>query len=145
MAKQKIKRATKNTATLGASDIASIVANARAGANKSLTVGPQLRTPAAATQVIGADFSTAASMPAGTALALYNNSGTVAWATMNKAADAAITTPAGISTGIPLKPNDWTYLNMGENDQLKTSAASVGVYIIEDDTTFQIVAEDQQF
>lgn len=146
MGTQKVKRSPKNTAALGSNDIASMVANARAGANKTLSVGPQLRTPAGATQVQGATANAAAvKYNPGTTLALFNNAATVAWATMNKVADGALTAPTGIANAIPLKPNDWTLLNMGENDQLQTSAATVGVYVIEDDTTFQVVAEDQQF
>ena len=146
MGKQKVKRSPINSATLGANDIASMVANARAGANKVLPVGPQLRTPAGATQVQGFTANTAAlPLPPGTSLALFNNSATVAWVTMNKAADGALVAPTGIANAIPLKPNDWTYLNMGENDQIQTSAATVGCYIIEDDTSFQIIPEDKQF
>lgn len=146
MGKQKVKRSPKNTAALGSNDIASMVANARAGANKTLAVGPQLATPNGATQVQGATANAAAvKYPPGTALALYNNAGAVAWVTMNKAADGALAAPTGIANAIPLKPNDWTLLNMGENDQLQTSAATVGVYVIEDDTSFQVIAEDQQF
>jgi len=145
----KVKRTPKNTAALGANDIASITANARAGAVKSLLVGPELRKMPGQTppqnQVIGFTANAApVKIPPGTSLWLFNNSATVAWATMAPA-DATITAPTGITNAIPLKPNDWTRLNMGENAQLQTSAATVGVYIVEDDTTFQVIAEDQQF
>lgn len=144
--KQKVKRTPKNMANISQGDVTANTYNPRAGAQKTLTVGPQLMTPNGATQVIGQDMSAAAvKVLPGTALALYNNAGAVAWVAMNKAADAALTAPTGFTNAIPLKPNDWTYLNMGENDQMRTSAATVGVYIIEDDTSFQVIPEDQAF
>jgi hypothetical protein len=145
MAETKVKRVPKNQATLGANDIAGMVVNTRAGANKTLIVGGQLKTPSSATQVVATDFSAGKSVTPGTSLALYNNSGTVAWATMNQVALGALIAPSSGTTGIPLAPNAWTYLNMGDNDTFQTSAATVLAYIIQDDTTFQYKPSDQQF
>lgn len=139
----KVKRVPKNQATLGANDIASAAYNPRSGGHKSLLVGAEIRKKA--TTGLGAiDASTLTRMAPGTALAIYNN-GALAWVTMNKSADGAPTAPSGLTNALPLKANDWTYLNMGENDQIQTSASTVGVYIIEDDTTFQAISDDQSF
>lgn len=139
----KVKRVPKNQATLGANDIASAAYNSRSGGYKNLIVGAEIRKKS--TVGLGAiDASTLTRIAPGTSLAIYNN-GTLAWVTMNKSTDGAPTPPSGLINALPLKANDWTYLNMGENDQIQTSASTVGIYIIEDDTTFQITPEDKPF
>ncbi len=136
------KRSPKKNATLGSGDIASNAYNNRAGAIKNLPVGPELALTNGAVQVQGLTANAAdLRLAPGTLVALFNNAATVAWATMSPAAIA--TAPTGIANAIPLKPNDWTVLSMGENNFLRTSTATVGVYIIVDDTTFQVIPDDQ--
>lgn len=129
-----VKRTPKNQAVMGM-DITGIVTNPRAGAIKSLASGPQFLMPATATQLVAMDASAGLKLNPGMSLWLYNNSGTVAWASM---ANSNPTAPAGLTTGIPLKANDWTYLSLGEFSWLRTSAATVGVYIIADETSFTV-------
>lgn len=139
----KTKRSPKKQGVLGMADTASNTYNDRAGAVKSLSVGPQYKIPAGQTTTRALDASAGIQMPAGTSLALYNNSGTVAWVTMSSAAIGAA--PSGLANGIPLIVNGWTYLNMGEHTNIRTSAATVGVYIVEDDTQLTVTPEDQAF
>ncbi len=137
----KVKRNPKNSGTLGSNDIASAGYNARSGGHKNLIVGPQLKIPATGTVIAGLDASAGLQFPAGTCFALYNN-GALAWATMSMTNPAA---PSSIVTGIPLKANDWTYLGLGSLSWIRTSAATVGVYIIEDDTSLQVLTDDETF
>lgn len=140
----RIKRVPSNSATLGANDMAGIVNNARAGATKTMSVGPQLQIPPGATQVQGISAAAGIKVNPGTSLWLYNNSGATAWATMAPAT-ATLAAPNGIANGIPLAPNTWTYLNMGDNAQLQTSSATVGVYMVQDDTSFSIITDGQPY
>jgi hypothetical protein len=137
---KKVKRTVKNQATLGSGDISSISFNQRSGGTKNLPVGPELRMPAGASQLAGFTANgSAVQVNTGTIVMLFNNSASVAWVTMGK--DSIASAPAGISTAIPLKPNDWTVLNMGENNRLQTSAATVGCYIIEDESSLQVLPD----
>jgi len=137
----KVKRNSKNSGTLGSNDIASAGYNARSGGHKNLIIGPQLKIPASGTVTAALDASAGLQFPAGTCFAIYNN-GALAWATMSLTLPAA---PSSLATGIPLKANDWTYLSLGSNAYIRTSAATVGVYIIEDDTTLQVLSDDETF
>lgn len=137
----KIVRSPKDQAVMG-TDVTGTVVNPRAGAVKALAVGPQFQMGSATAQVSGIDASAGIQMSPGTTMWLYNNSGTVAWATMATTAPSA---PSSIATGIPLKPNDWTQLNMGEYSFLRTSAATVGVYIVADETSFRVIPDGQTF
>lgn len=83
--------------------------------------------------------SSPVSISPGTPLAIYNNTTSVQWVNMNRSEDGPLTAPSGLSNAIPLAPNSWTYLNMGENDQIQTSSANVGIYVLVDDTDLQIL------
>lgn len=141
MNKKRVRRSTAQV-NVHLGDISAIGFNTRAGAAKSLKVGPEIRKKTNAG--LGAiDASTLQKILPGTLLAIYNNTNTVQWLTMNRASDGAPTTPTGLANAFPLKPNDWTYLSMGENDQILTSSAQVGVYIIEDESLLFVATDDQ--
>ncbi len=124
-------------------DVQSIEYNPASGGQKSLIVGPHLlpiqiagtytTTPTAATAIpyIGAN------------LAVYNNSGTAASITIGNTptltSQAIGASDANGNVGVACQPNAWTYLSMGANQYVITSAATLFVYIIEDPT--KITAE----
>jgi len=126
-----VKRTIKNGGTIDAGGMGAVEHNAYAGAKKVFHVGPEF-FPAT-----GQDASGASGLPVGfgAIVGLYNNANTVAWASL--ANDAAPAAPSSFSNAIPLKPNDWTWINSGENNVVRTSAATVGVYTIKDDSTYQ--------
>lgn len=138
----KVKRAPKNQATLAPGDISAIVFAPRSAANKNLPVGPELKKQPGVAIITAIDASTGISIPPGSLLSIYNN-GALAWVTMSQSAIGVA--PSGLATGIPLKANDWTYLSMGENGYIRTSAATVGVYVISDETTMTVIPEDDNF
>lgn len=74
----------------------------------------------------------------GSAIAVYNNSGSVASITFGSANTvsslaAGVTSVAG-DVGIPLMPNSWTYLNNFNKEWAITSASTAMVFLVEDDT-----------
>jgi len=125
------KRTGKNLVDGGS--VASMVFNEMAGSNKVFFSGPQMLAQPGADSVAAYDFSAGTAIGNGISLWIYNNSGSVAFINFGKTALPAA--PSSLATGIPLKPNDWTYLNTGEYNFVRTSAATVGVYMIKDDTT----------
>jgi hypothetical protein len=118
-------------------DIVSVEYNPASGAQKSLIVGPRLLPVP-----IAAGYTTNASgglvLPyLGANLAIYNNSGTAGSITASAAVAASLAigvTDASGNVGVACPPNAWSYLSMGNNQYIITSAATVIVYIIEDPT-----------
>jgi hypothetical protein len=113
--------------------IVSAQANHYSGGQKVLEVGPDFQKPTNQAFVSGKDFSSGGNITPWTQMWLYNNSSTVAWVALSTATIGSA--PAGFATGIPLPPNTWTRLAAGANSFIYTSAATVGVYTINDDTT----------
>jgi len=113
--------------------ISAYQSNPYSGGQKNLQVGPEFNKQDTNAFTSGRDVSGAneAVMP-GSALYVYNNAATVAWITLST--EAIGTAPSSIATGIPLKPNDWTYLSAGENSYVRSSAATVGLYEVRDDS-----------
>lgn len=120
-------------------DCKSIEYNPSSGAQKSVIVGPRyLPIP------ISSGYTTNASagiiLPyLGANLAIYNNSGTVGSITAGSGVLTALAvgvTDANGNVGVACTPNMWTYLSMGNNQGVITSAATLLVYIVEDPTFF---------
>jgi len=121
-------------------NIGSLTFNKASGAQKNLAAGPHLKPlvldPAAPT--FTTDASTARSVRPGALLAIYNNSGTAGAITLGT--DAAVPALAiGVAdssgrVGIACKPNDWTYVSVYDKSFIRTTAATLLVYIVEDDT-----------
>jgi hypothetical protein len=111
----------------------------QAGAMKISNVGHKLQ-PLPTSDGSGTTAANAAAVKVGMgcSLALYNNNAALATATFGDASvasQAAGAVQAGTkSVGIPLKPNEWTYLNSWNHEWLITSAATVLVFIIDDST-----------
>lgn len=125
------KRTGKNLVDM--SSASSMVFNETAGSNKVMNSGPQMLAKPGDDSVAAYDFSAGTAIGNGVSLWIYNSSGSVAFINFGKTALPAA--PTSLATGIPLKPNDWTFLNTGEYNYIRTSAATVGVYMIKDDTT----------
>lgn len=137
---KKIRNASGNKIH-DAGSIANMQYNEKSGAQKQVDVGPKLMPlPGGGTPTCDA-FTAVQSIPAGKSLAIYNNSatlGTVAFG--DSAAELATITAAGtvLANGqpvIPCKPNDWTIISAGEQTFVKTSATTLLVYLIDDETS----------
>jgi hypothetical protein len=89
---------------------------------------------------IPASANTAVNLPdRGTTVAFYNNSASIAYAAFG--IDNTLANPASFATGIPLSPNAWTVLAAGPNVFFKVSAATVGAFLLSDDTYLAFKAE----
>ena len=106
----------------------SVEHNNLAGSKKTFQAGPYL-------EIIGG-IATAYNCGKGASLWIFNNSSSVAFVKFGAAAVAA---PTGITDGIALEPNSYTYLNSGYNDFVRASAATVGCYKVSDDSAIKLV------
>lgn len=85
------------------------------------------------------DASTARALPnAGLCLAVYNNANAVGSVTLGADGTVAslapgVTTTAG-NVGVPCAPNAWTYIACDSKKFVITSAATLLVFIIDDET-----------
>jgi hypothetical protein len=134
-------RVNKPGSSLDQGALESTQANPYSGGKKSLTVGPDFMPQYVAgvqnAFVSGVDASAGINLAPWTSLWLYNNASTVAWVALSTSAIASA--PSSFATGVPLPPNAWTQLSMGQNIFIRTSAATVGVYTINDDTTVRAI------
>jgi hypothetical protein len=130
----KNKRVSQNSSVMDSGAIAAAAFNAYSGADKVVMSGPDFKKISTNNFTSG-QTANAAGIPVkvGGILWLYNNSGSVAWFVLST--DAAVGAPSSFSTGIPLAANSWFQVACGENSIVRTSAATVGVYIMNDDTT----------
>lgn len=134
------RQAQKNFDTFS---VQSNIYNEQAGGQKNLSVGPKLEPIKIDATTYTTDASTARNVGFGKQLAIYNNSGSLASATLGSTS-AVASVVAGVVTpeyevGIALKPNDWTYISTGDMNWVITSAATALVYVVEDYT--QLVKE----
>lgn len=125
------------------SAIANHTYNQAAGAQKNMEVGRHLRPLNIDATTFTTDATTLRILPSkGKNLAVYNNAGAVGSVTLGSAtyvptsqAPGAIqASTEGQNVGIACKPNDWTYIACGEQDRVISSAATLLVYLIDDDT-----------
>lgn len=113
--------------------------NEKSGAQKNAEVGRHLVPLKSNATTYTTDASTARTLPSkGKNLAVYNNAGAVGSITLGE--DATVTSLAvGVTdsnghVGIPCKANDWTYIACGEKQSVISSAATLLVFLIDDDT-----------
>lgn len=90
------------------------------------------------------DASTARALPnPGLCLAVYNNAGAVGSVTLGEDAASVATALAAGATdatghvGVPCAPNAWTYIACGSQNWIKTTAATLLVFIIDDNTSIR--------
>lgn len=129
------KSRTNRGGSLDQGAIASTQANHYSGGHKVMDVGPEFQKQVGNDFCSGRDVS-GANEPVvpGSILYFYNNAATVAWVTLSTTAKSA---PTGFTDGIPLRPNNWTYLSAGENSFVRSSAATVALYEPKDDTVIK--------
>lgn len=138
----KINRAIDTATLQDPHQIDSVEYNWQSGGKKSLKVGPHLLPipiVTAGAQAYTTDVSgSAVALPyIGANLAIYNNAGSAASITIGGVgvtSQAIGASDANGNVGVALPPNAWTYLSMGNNQYLRSSAATVIVYMIEDST-----------
>jgi len=136
----KYVRSIPSTVVADPNSIDSTSYNFQSGGKKNLPVGPHLiPIPTSSTSWTTVVNAAPVGLPKlGLNLAIYNNAGTVGTVTIGNT--PTITSQAiGISdavgnVGVPCPPNSWTYLSMGINQWIVSSAATLFVYIIEDST-----------
>lgn len=111
--------------------------NPASGGQKSLAVGPRL-IPIQINTGYTTDASSKVALPfLGANLAIYNNAGTVGSVTLGPSTITALAVgvaDAAGNVGVACPPNAWTYLSMGSNQYVYTSANTLLVYIMEDPT-----------
>jgi hypothetical protein len=112
--------------------------NPPSGGRKSLTVGPRLLPIPAPAGTWTVTPTTLTPLPKlGLNIAIYNNSGSVGTIVIGGNAITTLT-PGQIDSsgnvGVPCPPNAWSYLSMGYNQYVITSASTLLVYIMEDPT-----------
>lgn len=134
------KRNTKGNKVQDPSLIANLQYNEKSGAQKQVDVGPKLIPLDAGTATPTTSAATIKALPSmGKSLAIYNNAGTIASVTFGAAGQVSLAAGAvdavTKAVGIPCKPNDWTYLSAGEATHVIASAATLLVFIIDDDTS----------
>jgi len=108
--------------------VPSLVFNKYAGGNKTISIGPSL-------SILG-PLNAAVGVPQGSALWIYNNSGTLAYVAFGQT--SAVAAPSSPANGIPLPPNAYTYLSAGENSFVISNAATVFGYLVIDDSLLTI-------
>lgn len=142
-----LKRTSGNQA-LDSGAISNIGFNENAGVHKTSDFGKKLKPirvithgPDATTYTT--DASSIKKIEKGMALALYNNAGAVAsFRLSNKPTAASLAPGVTDSTadagegdvGVAVPPNSWHYTNSSDKEYIITSAATLLVYIVEDES-----------
>jgi hypothetical protein len=148
MAIQKRNLPSNSVQDPGAIDV--LEYNNAAGARKIAEVGRHLvplATPGSGTGYTTDVSSAAFPLPsAGRNLAVYNNNTTVGAITLGNdntiTALAAGATDSSGRVGIPCAPNAWTYIACGSQNWVKSSAATLLVFLIDDDTFIQVQSQN---
>lgn len=144
MAKQ--QRVIPGQSTQDPSSIAAIQYNEPSGAQKNLSIGPNLVALPDGSGGYTTNATTAIRLRAGKNLAIYNNAGVVGSITLgtdavppvSQAPGAVQASTNGKSVGIPCPPNAWTYISTNTMTQVIASAATLLVFVIEDPTYINV-------
>lgn len=125
------------------SSISNLTYNEMAGAQKNSEVGRKLLALPDGASGYTTNATTAKKLPKmGANLAVYNNAGAVGSITLgtntptltSQAPGVVLAGTDGRSVGIACPPNDWTYIAAGDLDWAIASAATLLVYLIDDNT-----------
>lgn len=142
----KNQRVFPGQATQDPSAIAVATYNEQAGAQKNTEVGRKLLALPDGASGYTTNATAAKKLPKkGANLAVYNNAGAVGSITLGTNTPALTSqAPGGVlagtdgqSVGIACPPNDWTYIAAGELDWVIASAATLLVYLIDDNTSIK--------
>lgn len=140
-------RQTQGQNVYDPSNIAAMQFNPAAGSQKVSEVGRSLlpmKFISGGAVAYTTDGSTARALDSpGKCLAVYNNAGAVGAVTLGAtAAEVATALAAGVTdatghVGIPCMPNAWTYIACGSNNWLKSTAATLLIFVIDDETNIK--------
>lgn len=124
-------------------DAATLTFNPQSGANKTLPTGPHLLPiPVGTTWTTSANGAPVNLPRLGLNIAVYNNAGAVGTITIGNTPGIASLGIGAVdiygNAGVPCPPNSWTYLSMGYNQWIITSAATMFVFLFDDSTFVQI-------
>jgi hypothetical protein len=129
------------------SSIAALEFNAAAGSQKVSEVGRALlpmKFINSGAVVYTTDASTARVLDSlGKCLAIYNNSGSLGSVVLGaSAAEVATVLAAGVTdstghVGVPCMPNAWTYLACNNYNWIKSSASTLLVFVVDDETSIK--------
>lgn len=142
----KSQRVFPGNKTQDPSSIANHTYNEKSGAQKNTEVGRKLLPLNVDATTFTTDATTARKLPSqGRNLAIYNNAGAVGAITLGTGTPALVAQAPGVvqagtngqSVGIPCPPNDWTYVACGELDTVIATAATLLVFLIDDDTSIK--------
>lgn len=119
--------------------IANLIYSESSGAQKNSEVGRYLVPLKSDATTYTTDATTARALPSpGRNLAVYNNNTAIGAVTLGTdstvSALAAGVVDASGNVGIACKPGDWTYIACSEKSWVKSTAATLLVYLIEDDS-----------
>lgn len=120
-------------------DADSLSFNQASGARKTLPTGPHLLPIPSGAGTWTTNVTTATNLGMmGLNIAVYNNSGSVGTVTIGNSSSitsqAIGASDANGNVGVPCTPNSWTYLSMGTNSWIIASAATLFVYLYDDNT-----------
>jgi hypothetical protein len=132
----------KSTNNIDPGSIQSHMYNEAAGAQKNMEVGRHLKPIQVDATTWSTDCSTARRLPSkGKNLAVYNNAGAIGAVTLGDAAGmtalAAGATDASGNVGIPCPAGQWTYIACNDKQFVRSTASTLLVFLIEDDTSVQ--------
>lgn len=143
----KKQRVFPGNKTQDPSSISNFTYNEASGAQKNVEVGLKLLPLGDGAGDFTTNATTAKKLPLpGRNLAVYNNAGAVGSITLgtntpalvSQAPGAVQTGTLGQSVGIPCLPNAWTLIAAGELDWVIASAATLLVFLIDDETSIKI-------
>lgn len=122
--------------------IDNLIYNEASGARKSFNVGAHLLPLGDGAGGYTTNATTAKVLPSlGRNLAVYNNAGAVGSVTLGEASTqlslAAGTADASGHVGIACAPNAWTYIACANSNWVISSAATLLVYLIDDETNIK--------
>lgn len=139
---KKFVRKQNNDAVEDAANVNALTYNRYSGAFKNLQVGPMLEPLDNGAGGFTTNATTAKSVVRGSSIAVYNNSSTLYSLTLGTDSSVVVlasgVTDANGNVGYPCKPNDWTYLNVGELTHLIAQNVALLVFVIRDDTNVQV-------
>lgn len=119
-------------------NINNLTYNEASGSFKSIEVGPFFKPIRIGASSYTTDATTARAVRKGAIIAVYNNSGAVGAITCGDSsamtALAAGATDSSGNVGIPCAPNTWTYIATNEKQFIRTTAATLLTFIVEDET-----------
>jgi hypothetical protein len=137
-----LKRTSGNQA-LDSGTIANIGFNEAAGVHKVAQAGLKLKPLPLTGTTFTTDASTIRKIQPGSTLALFNNNTTVAAFRLSKKEDAAALAAGAVDNtagdgfgdvGVPVAAGAWHYTNAVDCDNIITSAATLLVFLVEDES-----------